>query len=352
MRKFLTTVSAFLLLAGSHPALPVHAAPAGGSATVREIAMYQGADRHDRLVAAARREGELSIYHAYPKLTVVTAEFAKKYGIKVKSWRAGSEAILQRIVSESRGGRFDVDIVQNNAPETEALHREKLLQEVGSPYLADLIPEAIPAHKEWAGITLDVWSAAYNTNLVKKEDLPKSYQDLLDPKWKNRLGIEADDAGWFGPLVEAMGEQPGRKLFAEIVSANGISIRKGHSLLTSLVASGDVPFALTVYSWNPVQLQKKGAPVQGLLLQPAFAQFSAAAMLGKAPHPHAAALFYDYLLSEGQQLLADLDFVVSSRKIGSPFGPGTLKFVDPAQALDKQEKWTKMYEDILVKKLK
>lgn len=347
MKARLMGISALMLLAGSYHALSLAAEPAKGPAS--EPAMYQGADRHDRLVAAAQKEGELSVYHAYPNLTVAMGAFAKKYGIKVKQWRAGSEAILQRVVSEARGSRFDVDVVQNNAPENEALHREKLVQEVRSPYLNDLIPQAIPTHREWVGITMDVFSAAYNTKLIRKEDLPKSYQDLLDPKWKNRLGMEADDSVWFGPLVESMGEQQGRKLFADIVSANGMSFRKGHSLLASLVASGDVPLALTVYSWNPEQLKKKGAPVEGLLLQPVFAQFSTLAVLKKAPHPNAAALFYDYMLSEGQPILANLNYVVTSNKIETPFSKVSLKFIDPGQALDRQAKWVKMYDEVLIK---
>jgi len=350
MTNYLTLVSALLLIAGSYPGWSAAAEPAKSPASA--IALYQGADRHERLVAAAQKEGELVVYHAYPNLTVAMAAFTKKYGIKVKPWRAGSEAILQRVVTEARGSRFDADIVQNNAPENEALHREMLSQEVWSPYLGNLIPQASPAHKEWVGITYDVWTAAYNTSLIKKEDLPKSYQDLLDPKWKDRLGIEANDQGWFGPLVEALGEQQGRKLFADIVAANGISIRKGHSLLAGLVASGDVPLALSVYSWNPVQLKKKGAPVEGLVLQPLFAQFSTLAILRKAPHPNAAMLFYDFMLNEGQQILAGQDFVVTSKTIDTPFSKIAMKFVDPAQALDMQEKWTKLYEDVLVKKLR
>ena len=349
MKMFLIERAALLLMLGTHPALSLAAEPAKGPATVAEIAKYQGADRHERLVTAAQKEGELSVYHVYPNLTLVMAAFTKKYGIKVKAWRSGSEGILQRIVTEARGSRFDVDVVQNNVTENEALHREKLVQEVWSPYLADLIPQASPAHKEWVGITIDVWAAAYNTRLVKKEDLPKAYQDLLDAKWKNRLGIEADDAGWFGLLIDTMGEQRGRKLFADIVSANGMSFRKGHSLLTSLVASGEVPLALTVYSWNPVQLKKKGAPVESFLLQPVLAQFSTLAMFKKAPHPNAAALFYDFMLSDGQQLLANLDYVVTSKTIATPFSDVALKFVDPGQALDMQEKWTREFQEVLIK---
>jgi iron(III) transport system substrate-binding protein len=276
-------------------------------------------------------------------------EFTKKYGIKVKAWRSGSEGVLQKLTSEARGGRFDADVVQNNAPEAEALHREKLLQEVRSPYLKDLVPQASPAHKEWVGFTIDVFVAAYNTTKVKKEELPKSYHDLLDPKWKGRLGIEADDQGWFATLSQAMGEQQTHKLFSDIVATNGISVRKGHSLLTTLVASGEVPLGLTVYSWIPEQMKQKGAPIESYAIQPVIAQFSTVAMLKKAPHPYSALLFYDFMINEGQQLLANLKYVPTSRKIESPVTHLTLKYVDPGQALDNQDKWVKTYEEIVTK---
>lgn len=348
MKTYLLRIAALLLLASAHPAWSAPAEPEKGPAAANAMALYQGADRHDRLVAAAQKEGELTVYNVYPQLTVVMDAFSKKYGIKIKSWRAGSEAVLQRVISEARGSRFDVDIVQNNAPENTALHREKLSQEVWSPYLSDLIPQASPAHKEWVGITIDVFTAAYNPRLIKKEDLPKSYHDLLDPKWKNRMAIEANDYGWFGALIEAMGEQQGRKLFTDIVATNGMSFRKGHSLMGALVASGDTPLALSAYSWVGEQMKKKDALIENHILQPLIAQFSTIAMLKKAPHPYAALLFYDYMLSEGQQQLAKLDYVVTSKKFESPFSKVPMKFIDPDRALDMQEKWTKTFEDVLI----
>jgi iron(III) transport system substrate-binding protein len=270
----------------------------------------------------------------------------------VKSWRAGSEAVLQRVISESRGNKFDVDIVQNNAPENEAAFREKLLLEVKSPYQNDLLPQAIPAHKQWVGITLDIWTAAYNTEKIKKEDLPKSYKDLLDPKWKGQLGIEGNNHAWFGALMAKMGEEEGQKLFANIANTNGISNRKGHSLLTMMVSSGEVPLALTVYSWNPEQLKVKGAPVEGLALQPLMAQPSTIAMLKKAPNPFTALLFYDYMLSEGQKQLYDLKFVPTGKKYELPFPKVPLNFIDPAMALDQQAKWFKMFEETVIKRAK
>ena len=322
------------------------------SPSVAELAMYTGADRQALWLAGAKKEGTLTVYHVYPALTKVMAAFTQKYDIKTKSWRAGSEAVLQRVISEARGNKFDVDIVQNNAPENEAASREKLLQEVRSVFHQDLIPQAVPAHKEWAGITVDVWTAAYNTGKIKKEDLPKTYDDLLDPKWKGQLGIEGNNHAWFGALMAQMGEEKGVALFNNMAANNGISVRKGHSLLTMLVSSGEVPMALTVYSWNPEQIKTKGAPVEGLALQPLMAQPSTIAMLKKSPNPHAALLFYEFLLSDGQKLLAKDKFVPTSKKIEHPFTQTKVNYIDPGVAIDMQAKWTKMFEDTVTKRAK
>jgi len=311
--------------------------------SLEEIATYQGSDRNERLLEGAKKEGELQVYHAYPQMAAVMSAFTKKYGIKVTSWRAGSEKILQRLASEARAKKYTVDVVQNNAPENEAAHRENLLQEVKSAHLKDLVPGAVPGHRGWVGITLDVFSAAYHTGKVKKEELPRTYRDLLDPKWKGRLAVEAEDQAWFATLTEKLGEPQASRLFGDIVAANGMSVRKGHSLLTSLVASGEVPLALSVYSWNPEQVKAKGAPIEGFLIEPVVAQFSTLAMAKAAPHPNAAALFYDFVLNEGQQILADMHFVPTSKKLPSPIGNVALTLVDPGRALDMQEKWIKAY---------
>jgi iron(III) transport system substrate-binding protein len=337
IRKSLRALAVLAALCASAPAM------AKGPLTPQEIATYQGADRTERLLEGAKKEGGLTVYHAYSQLTSLTDAFSKKYDIKVTTWRSGSENILQRVGSEARAGKYTVDVVQNNAPENEAAHRERLLQPVASPYLKDLIPGALPAHKDWVGITLDVYSAAYNTAKVKPEELPKTYRDLLDPKWKGRLGVEAEDQAWFAALTEALGEPQGGKLLNEIIATNGMSVRKGHSLLASLVASGEVPLALSVYSWNPGQLKAKGAPVEGWLIQPVVAQFSTLAMLKNAPHPNTAALFYDFVLNEGQEILARHYFVPTSKKLPSPIGDVQLRMIDPAQALDSQDKWVKVF---------
>lgn len=321
--------------------------------TAKDMAVYQGPDRQARLVEAAKKENGITVYHSYPALTNVMAAFTKKYGIKTRAWRAGSEAILQRMITESRGNRFEVDIVQNNAPENEAAYREKLLQAVKSPFAAELIPQATPAHGEWVGVTLDVWVAAYNTNRVQESELPKSYEDLQDLKWKGRLGIEANNHGWFGTLLSELGEEKGRKIFENIVATNGISARKGHSLLTTMVASGEVPLALTVYNWNPLQLQAKGAPIKGLPIKPVIAQPSTVALLKKAPNPASALLFYDFIISEeGQKILQEFNYVTVHKNLPHSLRDASLKYIDPAKALDMQNAWQNTFDEMIVKKAK
>ena len=122
------------------------------------MAAYQGADRLQRLIEGAKKEGTITVYHSSPveDMRAFTGAFEKKYGIKVQTWRSNSENILRRAVTEARARRFEVDIIETNSPELEALHREKLLQEVKSPYLTDLIPQSIPPHREWIGIRLNI----------------------------------------------------------------------------------------------------------------------------------------------------------------------------------------------------
>lgn len=322
-----------------------HAQPV---ASVASLALYDGPDREQRLLQGARREGEVNVYTTLTVKDIIdlAAAFEKKYGIKVKYWRAGSEKVLQRIVTEARAGRFDFDIVETNGPELEALHREKLLQKATSPLYADLIPQALRPHGEWVGTRLNMFVHIYNTNQVKKEDLPASYQDLLNPKWKGKLGIEAEDYDWFAAIVKELGEEKGIKLFRDIVATNGMSVRKGHTLLAGLVASGEVPFALTVYNHNAEKLKVKGAPVDWYAIQPAAIRVNGMALPRKPPHPHAAVLFYDFMLNEGQSILAKGEYMPTSRKAGSNIDKLSVKFIDPAMILDESEKWQKLFAEI------
>src|SRR5260221_10731814 len=154
-----------------------------------------------------------------------------------------------------------MDGAETNGPELESMHREKLLEAVKSPYLADLIPPAVGPHGEWVGTRLNVFTQAYNTTLVKKEDLPKSWEDLANPKWKGKLGIEQEDSDWLAGQYAELGEARAAKVFKDIVAANGVSVRKGHTLLTQPGVSGEIPLALPRDHHKGEEPKGKGAPL-------------------------------------------------------------------------------------------
>ncbi|MDQ6619201.1 MAG: extracellular solute-binding protein [Pseudomonadota bacterium] len=318
-----------------------------------ELAAYKGADRTPRLIAGARKEGSLFLYTTTPVeyLNLLTQDFEKRYAVKVNVWRARSEVVLQKVLSEARGGTHNVDVIQSIAPPMEALHRENLLQAITSPGTKDLIPDALPAHHEWVATLRYVFVQAYNTTQVRKEELPKRYEDLLDSKWKGRLGIEASDHEWFYSVVQDMGEERGIRFFCDLVAKNGLSTRAGHPLLTNLVASGEVPLALTVYNYSPEQARQKGAPIDWFAIEPAIAITDGIAVAKRAPHPHAALLFYDYMIGEdAQKILARIGYVPTHRNVESPLKGVAIKSLGGVPLLDSQSRSNALFDDIVMNK--
>jgi len=338
----------FLALAVLAAAVPAHAQVKAG-ATAADVALYAGADRMQKLIEGAKKEGELSLYTSAQAddIGAVAAAYEKKYGIRVTMWRSSSENVLRRAVTEARASRNTMDVAETNGPEMESMHREKVLQLVKSPYLADLIAPARFPHGEWVATRMNVFVQAYNTRQVKKAELPKTWDELSDPKWKGRLGIEQEDADWLAGMMGELGEAKGTKLFRTIVATNGMSVRKGHTLLANLVVSGEVPLALTVYNYKAEQLKRKGAPIDWFALGTAIARPNGVGVARAAPHPHAAVLFYDFEISEeGQKILAQRDFVPTNRKVDTPLNKLPLKFVDPSVTLDQYDKWVNLYQDL------
>jgi iron(III) transport system substrate-binding protein len=317
--------------------------------TLAELASYAGPDRSARLIAGAKREGTVTLYSSatLADQSAILGAFQAKYGIKVQQWRGSSEDIRNRALTEYAGGRFDADVAETAGPDMEAMVREQVLQAVTTPAAAALIPQARMPHHGWIATRLSVFVGAYNTDLIKPADAPKSYEDLRNPRWKGKLGIESDDANWFLSVVGFMGEQKGLSLFHDIVATNGISVRKGHTLLANFVGSGEVPLALTAYSYRVEQMKNvEGAPVELLYLPPVVALPTGAGVFKKAPHPYAALLLLDFYLTDAQKILASREAVPTDPRV-KPL-PKDLIFVDLPKFLDEGEKWTKLFQDTFV----
>ena len=320
-------------------------------ASTAPAAYEEGSDRLAALASAAQRESSLTLYTTIAEKDIATLvdPFETRYGIKVTVWRAGTDKVLQRTVAEAAAGRYDVDVIHFGSPEMEALSREKILLPVTSPVHADLLPGSVPAHREWAATLLSVWVQAYNTTLVDRNSLPKTYSDLLDPKWRGKLGIEAKDQDWFAAVVDVMGGRETGLAFFQRLAVGGISVRLGHTLLTNMVISGEVPLALTVYNYMPEQAKKKGAPIDWFALEPAIARSNAVGVARRAPHPNAALLFYEYLLGEeAQRSFVSMDYLPSNSKVASPLNGVTIRQTDPVRTLDETEAWTRLFDDTVL----
>jgi iron(III) transport system substrate-binding protein len=318
-------------------------------ASAQSPTTYEGPDRAQRLLEGARREGALTLYTSMADKDVkaLAAAFEKKYGIKVNVWRSGKNKVLQRVVAEARAGRNEVDVVQNPSPEMEALRIEKLLQQVRSPYYKDLIDAALPGHGEWTGLRVYVFVQAYNPQKVSKSELPRNYQDLLDPRWKGRLGIEGKEQEWFYTLVQAMGEEKGLNYFRKLAGTNGFSVHQGNSLLANMIISGEVPLSLTTYSYLVDQAREKGAPIDYVALEPTVAYTDGIGIVRQSPHPHAAMLFYDFMLTDGQTMMSEKHHLTTSKRNEATLSRFHPVYINPSQVLATYEKWSKLFEDTI-----
>jgi len=334
-------------------ALPLvaRAQPGAADSPHKAVYMYQGADREARLAAEAKKQREVVMYTSLNLKDSVplTEAFEKKTGLKVNLWRASSEKVLQRAVTEARAGRFACDIIETNGPEMEACYREKLLDEFYSPHFRDLPAAAFPKHRHWIADRFNFFTIGYNTNLVKPEEVPAKYEDLVHPRWAGRVGIEGSDVDWFGAMVKSMGEEKGLAFFRKL-AASKPEIRTGHTLMAELVASGEIPLAATIYNHNIERLIVKGAPVKWKAIAPTFGRPNAIGVARQAPRPHGALVFADFMLSkEGQTLLKERNRVPASLAVDTHLNKFPFQMIDPVITLDEDAKWEKIWSDIFLK---
>ncbi|MEE8438108.1 MAG: extracellular solute-binding protein [Micropepsaceae bacterium] len=316
--------------------------------TPAEFEMGEVSERTASLVEAARAEGSVAVYSSLPVpvMSPVAAAFREKYGIETSIWRGGSEEILQRSVTEARAGRHMVDVVETASPEVEGIAREQLLQIIDSPVFDELMEGSVSEGRAWIYSRLIVFVGAYNTARVSLADAPQSFEDLLDPKWNGRLTVEANDFGWIKGMANALGEDEATSLLRNIVDANGVGVRDGHGLITNMLASGEVEFTFTQYYEQAANARDQGAPIEIAFLDPVIAVPTGIAMFRNAPHPNAAMLFIEFFLSEGQEILAEFDYIGSNLSRQSlPEGMNPV-VVEMSDYLDEYQKWHDLHRDI------
>jgi iron(III) transport system substrate-binding protein len=261
----------------------------------------------DELHKQAIKEG--GALNFYATLAQINAEkilpiFEKRFsGVKINHVDATSDKLVARAVSEARGGKTLGDVFQVPLENVIQLHDQGLLLDVTLPEAA-AYPEGLKG-AFWVSSDLQYFVAAWNTNLVKKEEEPKTYDDFLHPRWKNRLIAEPRDLEMLLAFAKYRFKSDEKAVdFWKKVAANNVQFHKGHSQLAELLVAGQAAACLTCYSHHYPGRIKKGAPVNYMLSE-GVASINATAIFKNAPHPNTALLFARWVAShEGQKAMA------------------------------------------------
>jgi iron(III) transport system substrate-binding protein len=295
---------------------------------------------------AAGAERELVWYTAMntPDAAPLRNLFREKYpGVTLTILRQPGEKIRTRILTEMRAGKFFWDVVSFNHLDIDALAQEGLLAAYASPETRSGFPRgAVDPEGRWAAIYVRQYVIGYNTRSVPPAEAPKSWEDLLQPVWREKFAMDESDVEWYAAMLDYLGKEKGPAFMRSLARQNP-QFRRGHSLLAKLLVAGDFPLAL-VHAAEMDEARRAGAPVDWVrTLDPVITSPSQVAVSAKAPHPNAARLFVDLLLSaEGQALIRDRGRVPARNDLarGPARVPLKLHYVSPrlAREADRHEK--------------
>ena len=260
---------------------------------------------NDAVIDASKREGEV-VYYASMNLSeanAVIADFEKRYPfLKVKLQRTGSEKLLSRVLTEFRAKKTFADVIQTVEFSMHTLSRSGVLARY-VPVSNSFYPKDFKEDGFWTTVYYNPYVTAYNTRMVPARQLPKTYDALLDPKWKGTLLMDGTKADWFAGMLQIMGQERGLKYMRELAKQQP-SPREGHELLAQLVVAGEGAFDINIPAASVERMKERGAPIDWTALGSVPAIMVGSGVATGAPHPNAAKLFLEFCLSrEGQKLM-------------------------------------------------
>jgi iron(III) transport system substrate-binding protein len=321
------------------------------------VAVAAAAESEDRkrLIEAAQKEGALVFYTSMDAgdARSLAEVFQKRYPfIKTDLFRGGREAVFSRFALEQKAGRYVTDVVSVGEFHILEMKKRGLITRYASPEAQAFPQDFRDPQGYWTCVYLTVSVLAYNTNRVKAEEAPRRYEDLLNPKWKKRMALDANEERWVPGLIQTMGRDKAVN-FLKALAQQEVYIRRGRSLLTQLLLAGEFDVQIVAY-WHEVnRLMKQKAPLGWVGIEPAVTGAPQLGLVSKAPHPNAARLFIDFVLSaEGQGTIARLGRVAARQGIKPEGYPDNLKlFLPNAELVAAQlEENHKLYESLFLKK--
>jgi iron(III) transport system substrate-binding protein len=257
----------------------------------------------------AKQEDRIVFYTSWgpSDADYVVKAFERKYPpLRVESVRASSERTLNRLLSEQRTGTFLGDVVAVSGIQSGILKEKSALDRYQSREAANFPADWRDPDGFGVGLHQTIYVIGYNSRLVSPDAVPKSYDDLLQPRWKGQLGWDTEEYYLFGALLKARGKDKGMEYWRRLAGQQ-VNFRKGYTLITELVSAGEFPIAVSLYQHRVDEYSEKGAPLQWVAPNPLVGgDPNRISLLKNAPRPNAAKVFIDFMLSaEGQKLLQD-----------------------------------------------
>ena len=309
------------------------------------------------LVEKAKEEGKLVAYLAMNAADAVTvqATFEKKFPqIKVDLVRAGAPAMLQRVLTEYRGGKIFADVVLGFGFIHYELGQLKLPARYESPERPNYVAQFKDKDGFWTNVIPIVHTIAYNPKMLQPAELPVRYTDLLLPKWKGKAGMNSNNIMFLAAMMTHFGKEDGMD-FLQKLAAQAPQVRGGGTLLTTLVAAGEFPLAFSINENNVENFKLKGAPIDWVrVADPLYGELVPIGIMAGAPHPNAARLFVDYTLSrEGQELFRNLGKVPARNDVVPKFNidRDKIKMIPPEEEA-RTGYYAQLFGDLFVKRMK
>ena len=274
---------------------------------LKEVRSLRDEAREARLIQGAKQEGKIVLYGTtgVDDMKILFDSFKKKYPfIDVGHFRGGALAVYNKVVTEARAGRFEADVIEATSLTAIRLKENNLLEPYVSPRRAGIMKNFMDNDGYWTAWFQQVVAMIYNTKLVKSDEVPKSYEDLIDPKWKGKISVDQEDDDIFGTLMNYWGKEKGTSYFKRL-ALNSPTVRKGHNLQTSLVAAGETHLAPWIFAFRPLSMKQRGAPIDIVLLDPVLSDPKYVMVAKNNKRPYAAILFTDWLLSDGQNIVVE-----------------------------------------------
>jgi len=333
--------------------------------TVESIAMMKSSDRQKVLVEGAKKEGKVSFYTGLIVDQVVRPlkdAFEKEYPfVHVDFFRGNSEAVAQRVLIEYQAKKYEVDVISGSAA-TGMVQRAGYMQRFYSPELAAYPAELKDPKGFWGSTNVYFMTLGYNTRNVKASELPKTYEDLLNPRWKGQMMWSTSRGSgapqFIGNIMLTMGQEKGKAYLQRLKAQNIAKSTASARQILDLVIAGEYPIAVQIFNHHAYISKTAGAPVEWQPLEPVTATNNTIGLASYAPHPYAAMLFLDFLLSKKGQKVVQLSNYLPAHPempaLQADLKPGGGRFkkanyLSPEILFDKGNEWVDYFQSQFLK---